>query len=136
MNIPEAKSWLRLVIFYWLFMAVVFVLEIRYMESDWAGLPGFLFTLPLSAVVVIVGLTPAVAGRFGYVVPYDMNGYHFEYGFIACAFLNAFILYPFYLLWRRRKEPKVISPPPPPDNGMHPTAPPRSLSCKLNGGGG
>lgn len=127
MKVPEAKSWLRLVILYWLFMAVVFVLEIRYMESDWAGLPGFLFTLPLSALVVIAGLAPAVAGRFGYAMPYDMNGYHFEYAFMACAFLNAFILYPFYLLWRRRKEPRVFSPPPPSNRGMHPTADTRDV---------
>lgn len=112
-----STSWLRLVILYWLFMSVLFVLEIRYMESDWAGLPGFLCTLPLSVAVVIVGLAPAVAGHFGYGIPYDMNSYHFEYGFIACAFLNAFILYPFYVLWRRRNEPKVFDPPPPPNLG-------------------
>jgi hypothetical protein len=118
----KVKSWVRIVVFYWLFMAAVFYLEFRYMESDWAGLPGFLFTLPLSAVVVIAVLGPAVAGRFGYRIPIHMNGYHFEYGFIACAFLNAFILYPIYLLWGRRKERKVYDPPPPPNNGMHPTA--------------
>jgi hypothetical protein len=92
------------------------------MESDWAGLPGFLLTLPLSAVVVIVGLAPAVAGRFGYEIPIHMNGYHFEYGFMACAFVNPFILYPIYLLWRHRRERKVFDQPPPPNNGMHPTA--------------
>lgn len=37
------------------------------MDSDWAGLPGFLFTLPLSALVVTIGLLPAVAGRYGHV---------------------------------------------------------------------
>lgn len=121
MKVPKAKSWARLVIFYWLLMAAVFFLEFRYMDSDWAGLPGFLLTLPLSALVVTVGLLPAVAGRYGYEIPLNMSGYHFEYGFIVCAFLNGFILYPFYLLWFRRKEPKVFDPPPPPNNGMHPT---------------
>jgi hypothetical protein len=63
-----------------------------------------------------------VAGRFGHRIPLDMSSYHFEYGFIACAFLNAFVLYPFYLLWARRKERKVFSPPPPPpDNSFNRT---------------
>jgi hypothetical protein len=122
MKVPKAKSWARLVVIYWLIMAAVFFLEFRYMESGWAGLPGFLLTLPLSALVVTAGLLPAVAGRYGYEIPLDMNNYDFEYGFMVCAFLNAFILYPFYVFWVRRQEPKVYDPPPPPNNGMHPTA--------------
>lgn len=91
------------------------------MESDWAGLPGFLLTLPLSALVATVGLLPAVAGRYGYEIPLNMSDYHFEYGFIACAFLNAFVLYPFYLMWARRNERKFFDPPPPPNKGMQRT---------------
>lgn len=119
MKVPEAKSWGRLVVIYWLCMAAVFFLEFTYMDSDWAGLPGFLLTLPLSALVVIVGLLPAVVGRYGYEIPLNMSGYHFEYGFIVCAFLNAFILYPFYLLRSRRNEAMFFEPPPP-DNGVRP----------------
>ena len=121
MKVPKAKSWARLVVLYWLLMAAIFFLEFRYMESDWAGLPGFLLTLPLSALVVFAGLLPAVAGRYGYKILFDMSDYHFEYGLIVCAFLNAFILYPFYLLWSRRKEPKVFDPPPPPNDDMQRT---------------
>jgi len=122
MKVPKAKSWTRLVAIYWLFMAAVFFLEFRYMASDWAGLFGFLFTLPLSSLVAAIGLLPAVAGRYGYEIPLNMSDYDFEYGFMVCAFLNAFILYPFYLVWVRGKEPKVFDPPPPPNIVMHPTA--------------
>jgi len=115
------KSWACCVVLYWLLMTAVFFVELRHMESDWAGLPGFLFTLPLSVLVVTVGLLPAIAGRYGYEIPIDMNGYHFEYGFMVCAFLNGFILYPLYLLWTSHKERKILDPPPPPNNGMHPT---------------
>ena len=89
---------------------------------DWgvAGLFGFLFTLPLSPLVVVGYFLAQYAAEFrGYNI--NVTDYHAEYGFIVCAFLNAIILYPFYLLWRRHKEPKVFDPPPPPDIGMHPT---------------
>jgi hypothetical protein len=94
-------------------MAAIFFLEFRYMESDWAGLPGFLFTLPLSALVVAIGFIPAIVGRFGYDIGINFTDYHFEYGFIVCALLNAFILYPFYRFRVKRKQAKVFEPPPP-----------------------
>src|ERR1044072_1601452 len=123
MKVPKAKSWMRLVFCYWLFMTAIFFLEFRYMESDWAGLPGFLLTFPLSTIVVTAGLLPAVAGRFGYEIPINMTDYHFEYGFMVCAFLNAFILYPVYLGWSNRKKSAAYDspPPPPPDNSFSPT---------------
>lgn len=119
MRVPEAKSWARIVVSYWLLMAAVFTLELRYIESDWAGLPGCLLTLPLSLLVVVAGLLPVVAGHFGYKIPFRMNDYHFEYGFIACALLNALILYPLYLLWKRRNIRPVFDAPPPPDNSSN-----------------
>jgi hypothetical protein len=127
MKVPKAKSWARLVVPYWLVTAAVLTLEIRYMEADWAGLPGFLLTLPLSAIVVAAGLLPAIAGRFGYPMPYDMNDYQLEYGFMVCAFLNAFILYPFYLLWQRGRARHVFDEPPPPNKRMHATADTRDV---------
>jgi hypothetical protein len=90
------------------------------MESDWAGLPGFLFTLPLSALVVTIGLLPAIAGRYGHEIPIHMADYHFEYGFMVCAFLNTFILYPVSLLWSNRKKSTAYElPPPPPNNSLN-----------------
>ncbi len=91
------------------------------MESDWAGLPGFLLTLPLSTLVVTGYVLASYAAEIrGYNIHF--TDYHAEYGFIVCAFLNAFIFYPFYLLWQRRKSPKVfVDPPPPPNNGMQRT---------------
>jgi hypothetical protein len=110
---------MRLVLCYWLFMSVIFFLEIRFMDRGWAGLPGFLFTLPLSTFVVAGYFLSWYAAEFrGYNI--NVNDYHAEYGFIICAFLNAFIFYPIYLLRVRRKEPKVYDPPPPPNLGMHP----------------
>src|ERR1051326_4458833 len=100
MRLPKLRSWLRLVFCYWIVMAVVFSLELRYMASDWAGLPGFLLTLPLSGVVVVIYLAPAIAFRVGYELPQvNLTDFQLEYAFMACAFLNAFILYPLYLLW-------------------------------------
>ena len=101
-------------------MSTIFLLEFKYMESDWAGLPGFLLTLPLSAFVVTGYFLASYAAEFrGYNI--HVTDYHAEYGFIVCAFLNAFLLYPLYSLWVRRKESKVIDPPPPPNNGMQQT---------------
>ena len=120
MNIPRAKSWMRLVLFYWMFMSVIFFLEIRYMDWGLAGLFGFLFTLPLSTFVVAgFFLANYLADFRGYNI--HVTDYHAEYGFIVCAFLNAIILYPFYLLWSRRNESQFSDPPPPPNIGMHPT---------------
>lgn len=94
-------------------MAVVFFFEFRYMQNDWAGLPGFLLTLPLSVVVVVVGLSVEfLAGRYG--SNFHVTDYHFEYGLIVCAFLNAFIWYPVYALWTGRKNTSLLEPPPPP----------------------
>lgn len=95
-------------------MAAIFFLEFRYVEYGWAGLPGFLLTLPLSVLVVTAVLLPAVAGRYGYEIPWDTTGYQAEYGFIICAILNAFVLYPFYAWWISRKGPTAFEPPPPP----------------------
>ena len=121
MKMPQVKSWARLVLCYWLLVSGVVFLEIRYMDQGWAGLPGVLLTLPLSTLVVAGYLLAQYAAEFqGYDI--HVTEYHAEYGYLVCAFLNAFIFYPFYLLWRRRKEPKVFDPPPPPNNSMHPTA--------------
>jgi hypothetical protein len=109
---------MRLVICYWLFMSVIFFLELTYMDWSWAGLPGFLFTLPLSTFVVAGYFLARYAAEFhGYNI--HVTDYHAEYGFMVCALLNAFIFYPFYLLWVRRQEPKFFDPPPPPNIGMH-----------------
>jgi hypothetical protein len=123
MRIPNGKSWVRLVFCYWVLMSLIFFLELRYMESDWAGFPGFLLTLPLSAVIVVIYLTPAFAFRVGYELPQlNLTDYQFEYAFMVCAFLNAFIFYPIYLLWLQRKQPKLFdSAPPPPNSDMHRT---------------
>ena len=94
-------------------MLVVIYLEIRYMESDWAGLPGFLFTLPLSVFVVTGYLLANYATEFhGYSI--HVTEYHIEYGFLICAFLNGFIFYPVYCWWLGRKQPRPSEPPPPP----------------------
>lgn len=116
MKSPKAKFWIRLVFCYWLFMAAIFILEFRYIESDWAGLPGFILTFPLSSVVVTIGFLPEIVGYFGYNIPIHVTDYHFEYGFMVCAFLNAFILYPLYLLWSNRKVVRSYKLPPPPKN--------------------
>jgi hypothetical protein len=116
-----ARSWVRLVLCYWLLMSAVFFLEFRYMDSDWAGLPGFLLTLPLSTLVVGAYFLASYAAEFrGYNI--HVTDYHAECGFIVCAVLNAFIFYPIYLLRMRRKQTKLIdSPPPPPNIGMQRT---------------
>jgi hypothetical protein len=114
------RSWVRIVLCYWLLMSVVFFLEFRYMESDWAGLPGFLLTLPLSSLVVGLYFLAIYAAEFrGYNI--HITDYHAELGFVVCAFLNAFIFYPLYLLRARRKQTKVLEPPPPPNIGMQRT---------------
>lgn len=83
------------------------------MQSDWAGLPGLLLTLPLSILVATAYFLAAyVREVLGYNIHF--TEYHVEYGFLFCAFLNAFVLYPFYLLWRHRKQQKQCELPPPP----------------------
>jgi hypothetical protein len=129
MTKSRAGLWTRLVLGYWLFMSIIFILELRYMDQGWAGLPGFLFTLPLSAVVVAGYFLAHYLAEFcGYNI--HVTDYHAEYGFIVCAFLNAFILYPVYLLWARRNEAKSFDPPPPPNIGMHPTADTRDFKLR------
>jgi hypothetical protein len=119
MRKSPARSWVRIVLCYWLLMSVVFFLEFTYMESDWAGLPGFLLTLPLSTLVVGLYFLASYAAEFrGYNI--HITDYYAEFGFIVCAFLNAFIFYPVYLLRVRRKT-KVFDPPPPPNIGMQRT---------------
>ena len=118
MNKSPLKSWVWLILCYWLFMSTIFFLEFRYMASDWAGLLGFLLTLPLSALIIAGYLLVNCLAEFrGYGL--HITDHHAELGFVICAFVNAFILYPFYLLCR--KERKEFVPPPPPNNGMHPT---------------
>jgi hypothetical protein len=113
MKMPAAKSWVGLVFCYWLFILAIVYLEIRNISSDWAGLPGFLFTLPLSLLVVAGYLLASYAT--------EVRGYHMhfteikiEYGFIICAFLNGFIFYPIYCWWYGRRHSKGAEPPPPP----------------------
>lgn len=102
-------------------MAVVFFLEFRYMESDWAGLPGFLLTLPLSTIAVGLYFLARYAAEFrGYSI--QVTDYHLEFGFIVCAFLNAFMFYPVYLLRARRKQRASFEPPPPPNKDLQLTA--------------
>ncbi len=110
----DKTSWLRLVVSYWGLLVVVFALEFKYMNSDWAGLPGFLLTLPLSTVVVSVFLLPAIAARAGYQVQPNLTEYQAEIGFMICAFVNAFMLYPFYAWWKNRKRTETFEAPPPP----------------------
>jgi len=112
------KSWLRIVLCYWVFLAAIFALEFRYIRSDWAGLPSFVLTLPLSAIVATIGLlAEPAAARLGREV--HVTDYFFEYGFMICAVLNAFLVYPIYLLRRNRKRQNLPAPPPPPNkSGM------------------
>jgi len=111
------KSWLRIVLCYWVFLAAIFALEFRYIHSDWAGLPSFLFTLPLSAIVATIGLlAEPVAARLGTEV--HVTDYFFEYGFMICAVLNAFLFYPIYLFRRKRKGQNLPLPPPPPNKSL------------------
>jgi hypothetical protein len=101
-------------------MSVIFFLELKDMESGWAGLPGFFLTLPLSTLVVGLYFLASYAAEFrGYNI--HVTDYHAEFGFIFCAFLNAFIFYPVYLLRVRRRQRKVLDPPPPPNIGMQRT---------------
>jgi hypothetical protein len=92
------------------------------MDHGWAGLPGVLLTLPMSTLVVTGYLLAHYAAEVrGYNI--HVTEYHAEYGYLVCAFLNAFILYPFYLMWKRHKEPKVFDlPPPPPNNSFNRSA--------------
>lgn len=90
------------------------------MEQGWAGLFGFLFTLPLSTFVVLGYFLVMYAAEFhGYNIHADE--YHVEYGFMVCAFLNGFIFYPLYRWWRGRSQPRVFEPPPPPNISSDPT---------------
>ena len=114
MKMPAAKSWMRLVLCYWLFILAIVYLEIRNMSSGWAGLPGFLFTLPLSLLVVAGYLLASYATEFhGYNI--HITEYHVEYGFMVCAVLNGFIFYPIYRWWSGRRHSQVSAPPPPPE---------------------
>jgi len=84
------------------------------MSSGWAGLPGFLITLPFSVLVVAGYLLASYATEFrGYNI--HITDYHTEYGFIVCAFLNGFIFYPIYRWWLGRGHTRVSEPPPPPE---------------------
>ncbi len=101
-------------------MSVVFFLEFRYLHSGWAGLPGFLLTLPLSTLVVGLYFLASYAAEVrGYNI--HVTDYHAEIGFVVCAFLNVFMFYPVYLLRVRRRQKKVFDPPPPPNIGMQRT---------------
>ena len=113
MKLSRAKSWMRLVLCYWVFMLVIVYLEMRYMASGWAGLPGFLFTLPLSVFVVTAYFLASYATEFqGYNI--HVTECHTEYGFLICAFLNGFVFYPVYCWWLGRNQPRVSEPPSPP----------------------
>ncbi|MDQ1636807.1 MAG: hypothetical protein QOF62_146 [Pyrinomonadaceae bacterium] len=99
-------------------MSAIFFLEFKYLRSDWAGLPSFFFTLPLSVIVVAIGfLAEPTAARFSREIV--ITDYFFEYGFMICAFLNAFLFYPIYLLRKNRQRQDVpLSPPPPPNKSL------------------
>jgi hypothetical protein len=112
MKPPGLKSWIRLLIRYWALISIIVYLELKYMDSSWAGLPGFLFTLPLSVLVVTGYFLTAYAKEVhGYNI--TITSSHTEYGFLICAFLNGFIFYPAYLWWLRRRKSKASLPPPP-----------------------
>jgi hypothetical protein len=114
MKMPLERSWILLVLCYWLLTLAIVWLEISHMSSDWAGLPGFLFTLPLSVLVVAAYLLAGYAREFhGYNI--HVTDYHAEYGSIVCAFLNGFIFYPVYHWWLGRRHSQVSEPPPPPE---------------------
>jgi hypothetical protein len=103
---------------YWLLVSGVTYVEIESMSSGWAGLPGFLLTLPLSALVVSAYFVTNYLRDFkGYNV--EFTEYQAEYGYLVCAFLNAFLFYPLYLLWMWRKvSPSLTTAtPPPPEFG-------------------
>jgi hypothetical protein len=111
---PVAKSLMRLVCFYWLVTLAIIYLEIENMSAGWAGLPGFLLTLPLSVLVAAGYLLAAYATEVrGYNI--HVTEYHVEYGFIVCAFVNAFMYYPVYRWWVGRRDSRASEPPPPPD---------------------
>jgi hypothetical protein len=77
------------------------------------GLPGSLFTLPLSLLVVTGYLLASYATEIhGYNL--HVTEYHAEYGYLVCAFLNAFIFYPLCYWWVSRNQRRVSEPPPPP----------------------
>lgn len=111
----ETRSWMRLVLCYWLVTSVVVNLEIMYMKSNWAGLAGFFLALPFS-VFVATGymLARYAADIYGY--DSNVTEYHVEYGFLFCAFVNGFIFYPIYRWWLARRKSRVFeAPPTPPD---------------------
>ncbi len=110
---------MRIVLCYWVLMLVIVYFEISHMESSWAGLPSFLLTLPLSLFVATGYLLARYATEFqGYSI--QVTEYHVEYGFLICAFLNAFIFYPlYYYWWLLRKQSPVSQPPPPPPLRFH-----------------
>src|SRR5689334_25053450 len=115
------RWWSRFVIPYWVLTIIIVLIESRYMESDWAGLLGFLLTLPLSILILTAYILAAYATEIlGYSVHFTEN--QAEYGLLVCAFLNAFIFYPFYVLWVRRKQQHrcELPPPPPPDSYADP----------------
>ncbi|HMJ26122.1 MAG TPA: hypothetical protein VK475_09850, partial [Pyrinomonadaceae bacterium] len=94
-------------------LAIIY-LETANMSSGWAGLPGFLLTLPLSVLVAAGYLLASYAAEvLGYNI--HVTEYQTEYGYIVCAFLNAFIFYPVYRWWFSRRHSQVSEPPPPPD---------------------
>jgi uncharacterized membrane protein YbhN (UPF0104 family) len=114
MKVAPARSWIWLVLCYWLFTLAIIYLEIRNMSADWAGVPGFLLTLPMSVLVVAGYLLASYASEVhGYNI--HVTEYHVEYSFIICAFLNGFIFYPFYCWWLGRRHSRVSDPPSPPD---------------------
>ena len=110
------RNYVILVAVYWVIVSVVVWLELRHMDSDWANLPGFLLTLPLSSLVVALYFLASYLNEFqGYNLP--AAGHHIEIGYLICAFLNAFIIYPVYLRLKRGKRIKDFVGPPPPDLG-------------------
>jgi hypothetical protein len=121
MKIPGLRGWIKLVVCYWLVMIIVVALEIVYMRMTWAGLPGFVLSLPLS-VFVATGYIGALAVRDLYGYEINVTEYHIEYAFLVCAFLNAFIFYPFYWWWIARRQSKrerqLQQPPPPPSMNL------------------
>jgi hypothetical protein len=82
--------------------------------------PRILVNAALSTLVVGAYFLASYAAEFrGYNI--RVTDYHAEFGFMVCAFLNAFIFYPIYLLRIRRRQTKVFDPPPPPNIGMQRT---------------
>jgi hypothetical protein len=88
-------------------------LEIRHMASGWAGLPGFLFALPLSLLVVTGYFLASYATEVhGYNL--HVTEYHAEYGYFGLCVSKRIHILSFVLLVGGWLAVTTSKPPPPP----------------------